>query len=133
MGLLVAVALLLRLAAASAGAANSLADFGYYWGRSVYDDQWGAADWPELAAFAGHSTTTVVMNGGANATAMALADIVAIRQLRAKNLTAILGTPGNVLTVHGAAEDAARVRAAVARVLAARAPALRQRPRVLPL
>ena len=38
------------------------------------------------------------MNGGPNASAMAAADIAAITELRAKNMTAILGTPGNVLT-----------------------------------
>ena len=39
------------------------------------------------------------MNGGPNATAMAHADIRNIRKLRAKNMSAILGTPGNVLTL----------------------------------
>ena len=78
---------------------NSLTDYGYFWSRSVNDAHWGASDWPELSAFAGHATTAIVMNGGANATAMALADIVSIQQLKAKNMTAILGTPGNVLTL----------------------------------
>ena len=83
----------------AAAARNSLVDFGYFWGRSSYDAHWGPGVWPELAAFAGHTTTAIVMNGGANATAMAMADILAIKQLLAKNMTAILGTPGNVLTL----------------------------------
>eukprot|EP01052_Picozoa_sp_SAG31_P017156 SAG31_NODE_1161_length_9593_cov_3.825629_7_plen_609_part_00 len=75
---------------------NTLRDYGYFWGRSLHDH---GGSWPELPTLAGHSTTAIVMNGGANATAMARADIVAIKQLRAMNMTAILGTPGNVLTV----------------------------------
>ena len=80
---------------------NSLVDYGYFWSRSIYDDNpaFPAGGWPELAKFANHSTTAIVMNGGPNATAMALADILAIQKLRARNMTAILGTPGNVLTI----------------------------------
>jgi hypothetical protein len=78
---------------------NSMVDFGYYWGRSSNDAHFGPTVWPELAAFAPHSTTTIVMNGGANASAIARADILAIKELMARNMTAILGSPGNVLTV----------------------------------
>ena len=79
--------------------ANSLQDFGYFWGRSPNDGHFGPGVWPELAAFANHTTTAIVMNGGPNASAMAHNDILAIEQLRARNMTAILGTPGNVLTL----------------------------------
>lgn len=84
----------------SAGSAGTLRDFGYYWSRSSNDGHFGPGYiWPELAAFANHSTTAIVMNGGPNASAMAHNDILAIHQLRARNMSAILGTPGNVLTV----------------------------------
>ena len=43
----------------------------YYWGRSSNDVHFGPGVWPELAAFAPHSTTAIVMNGGQNATAIA--------------------------------------------------------------
>ena len=79
--------------------ANSLQDFGYFWGRSPNDGHFGPGVWPELAAFANHTTTAIVMNGGPNASAMAHNDILAIEQLRARNMSAILGTPGNVLTL----------------------------------
>ena len=83
-----------------AGSAGTLRDFGYYWSRSSNDGHFGPGYvWPELAAFANHSTTAIVMNGGPNASAMAHNDILAIQQLRARNMSAILGTPGNVLTV----------------------------------
>ena len=79
---------------------NSLQDFGYFWARSIYDNHFGPSNWPELDAFAGHSTTAIVMNGGANATAMAEADIRAIRQLRAQNMSAILGKyPADFCTI----------------------------------
>ena len=78
-------AALLLLGALGTHAGNSLVDYGYFWGRSIYDDNFPPAGrWPEIAAFANHTTTAIVMSGGANATAMAHADILAIQQLRAK-------------------------------------------------
>jgi hypothetical protein len=97
MAFLLPVGLLCAAPPPMAAGSNSLAHYGYFWGRSIFDSN--PAVWPELAAFANHSTTAIVMHGGPNASAMAHADILAIQQLRARNMTAILGTPGNVLTV----------------------------------
>ena len=44
----------------------------------------------QLEAFANHSTTTFVLHGGQNMTALALNDIAALQLLQAKNMTAIL-------------------------------------------
>ena len=63
--------------------ANTLTQFGYYYGLSPRN---------QLEGFANHSTTTFVLNGGQNMTKLALTDIADLKLLRAKNMTAILAS-----------------------------------------
>lgn len=68
--------------------AGHVKDFGYYYSMSPHD---------HLDAVAGHCTTAFVYSGGADVSAVAMSDIAQIQRLRARNMTAILFSIGNVV------------------------------------